>query len=90
METVTVPGHINLKEWYCLEYPEDKLGQELSPSTTMYGVYYTLAEHGDVYEYMGVSDSLVRERIFTKLAETIKEDYEVVYRQWLGADLFQL
>jgi hypothetical protein len=39
---------------------------------------------GDIYQYIGVSDSIVRERLFEKLAETLNVGYDYIYNLWLN------
>jgi len=36
----------------------------------------------DVYDYIGVADSLVRERLFSELAKQLKTSYDYVYNLW--------
>jgi hypothetical protein len=37
----------------------------------------------DVYRYIGVTDSVIRERLFEKLADTLNVKYDYVYNLWL-------
>lgn len=71
-----------IKEFYTETYPTDDLGYEINPQATFEGLFNTLDRYKDVYEYIGVSDSLVRERIFEKLSEIMEVDYDYVYSQW--------
>jgi hypothetical protein len=36
----------------------------------------------DMYEYIGVGDSIVRERLFEKIAEEWNISYDFVYGLW--------
>lgn len=72
----------SIKNWYCNAYPTDSLGAEIDPSATFGGLFNALDNYRDVYAYWGVYDSLVRERIFEKLAEIIGTDYDYIYDQW--------
>jgi len=74
---------MKLKGFYLCEYPTDELGVELNENATLVGLLDTLHAGGDVYEYIGVGDSLVRERLFAKLAEELSTPYEYVYNLWL-------
>jgi hypothetical protein len=38
---------------------------------------------GDVYRYIGVADSVIRERLFERLAEELEVSYDYVYNLWL-------
>ena len=75
---------MNIKEFYLNQYPTDELGVELNPKATFDGMLNTLLYSKDVYEYIGVHDSLVRERLFERAAERLNKPYEYVYRLWLN------
>lgn len=68
------------------EFPTDELGLEINTEATVDGLFRVLDNYGDVYLYLGVVDSLVRERCFEKLAETMGVSYNEVYEQWLTAE----
>lgn len=74
-----------LKGYYINAFPTDELGLEIDPSATFEGLFETLGSYRDVYEYIGVYDSAVRERLFQRLSEVIKVPYEHIYHQWLLA-----
>jgi hypothetical protein len=38
---------------------------------------------GDVYEYLYVYDSIIRERLFERLAEELNVKYDYVYNLWI-------
>lgn len=73
-----------IKDFYLEKYPTDELGLELNSDATFLGLLKTLVKGEDVYDYMGVCDSLVRERMFTKLAEYCETSYNWVYNLWLN------
>ena len=72
-----------IKEYYVKNFPTDNLGLELNETPTFPGLLNQLIVNGDVYRYIGVSDSIVRERLFEKLAETLNVSYDYVYNLWL-------
>ena len=74
---------MSIREFYLENYPTDDLGLELNETPTFPGLLNQLIVDGDVYRYIGVSDSLVRERLFEKLAEELKVSYDYVYNLWL-------
>ncbi len=76
---------MNIKNFYLENYPSDELGIEINPMATFEGLFNTLDNYGDVYEYIGVGDSIIRERCFEKLSEIMECDYNVVYEKWLMA-----
>jgi hypothetical protein len=55
--------------YYVNHYPEDELALEIKAKATFNGLYEVLSNKGDAYEYIGVADSIVRERVFEKLAK---------------------
>lgn len=74
----------NVREWYMKEYPTDELGPEIKEDATFEDVFEALDRHEDFYDFIGVGDSIVRERIFEELADIMGTDYDYVYYQWLG------
>ena len=48
-----------------------------------FGLLHTLYEGGDVYNYFGVDDSIVRERLFDGLSKELKTSYDFIYDAWL-------
>lgn len=74
---------MKIREFYLENYPTDELGLELNETPTFSGLLNQLITNSDVYRYIGVSDSLVRERLFTKLAEELNTTYDYVYNLWL-------
>jgi len=72
-----------VKEWYLKEYQNDSLGEEINGEITFEDVFETLDSYGDVYELIGVGDSVIRERIFLKLAKIMQVEYNYIYEQWL-------
>ena len=72
-----------IKEYYVENFPTDNLGLELNETPTFPGLLNQLIVNGDVYRYIGVSDSVIRERLFEKLADTLNVSYDYVYNLWL-------
>ena len=65
-------------------YPSDELGVEINENVTFVGLLNALYEGNDVYEYIGVGDSIIRERLFERLAEELSTSYDYVYNLWLN------
>jgi hypothetical protein len=80
---LTPLSDMNIKEFYLNTYSTDELGVEINETATFIGLYHALITGNDPYEYIGVSDSVVRERCFEKLAEIIGTSYDYVYDLWL-------
>ena len=75
---------MNIRKFYLEAFPTDELGLEIDPKANFESLW--LAIRGDmVYEYIGVSDSVVRERLFEKFSELTGHDYDYIYQQWLNA-----
>ena len=76
---------MTIKDFYLNEYPTDELGVELIETATFVGLLDVLYNNTkDVYDYIGVGDSLVRERVFARLAEILEMPYDYVYNLWLN------
>lgn len=73
-----------IKEFYLEKYPEDELGIELNGGATWGGLWAAI-RGGITYEYLGVGDSLVRERVFNRFAEITHHDVEYIYNEWLNS-----
>ena len=78
--------NMTIREFYLATYPTDDLGTEINPHATFEGLFETLDRYRDVYEYIGVGDSIIRERCFERLAEIMDCSYDVIYDQWMMAD----
>jgi hypothetical protein len=74
---------MTIREFYLYNYPTDELGLELNETPTFAGLLNQLIVGGDVYRYIGVGDSVIRERLFERLAEELNVKYDYVYNLWL-------
>jgi hypothetical protein len=74
---------MTIREFYLKNYPTDDLGLELNETPTFAGLLNQLIVSGDVYRYIGVGDSIIRERLFERLAEELGVSYDYVYNLWL-------
>lgn len=77
---------INLKDWYTKEFPDDELGYELNDDVDLRRCFSSLGRDPDIYDVMGVRDSVIRERVFAKMADVLGVDYDVIYYKWLGVN----
>ena len=75
---------MNIKQFYLENYPTDELGIELKDDTNFTGLLNELFTGNDIYGYIGVGDSIIRERLFEKLSEILKCSYDYVYDLWLN------
>jgi hypothetical protein len=74
---------MTIKNYYTQTFFTDELGNEINENATFEELFIQLDNYQDVYKYIGVYDSIVRERIFEKLANVIGVNYEYIYSQWL-------
>ena len=85
-----ISEYSRIKEWYLKEYSSDSLGNQLLDSTTFYDLFYEKKKKKDIYTTLfgneELGDSLIRERVFEKLAEIMGVDYNYIYEQWLLCD----
>ena len=75
---------MKIREFYLEAYPTDDLGLELNETPTFAGLLNQLIVGGDVYRYIGVTDSIVRERCFERLAIELEVSYDYVYGLWIN------
>lgn len=74
---------LKVKDWYIKEYPNDKLGLEIPEKLTFQNIFDYLDNYKDIYSLLeNASDSVIRERIFEKLANIMNVDYNYIYEQW--------
>jgi hypothetical protein len=74
---------MTIKEFYLESYPSDELGVEINENATFVGLLNTLHTKCDVYQYIDVYDSVVRERLFSELAYQQQVSYNIIYDLWL-------
>jgi len=72
-----------IREWYMKAYPEDELGQNIKKNITFYNAFECLDRGKDFYDFLGVADSVVRERVFEKLSKVMNCTYDYIYTQWV-------
>lgn len=80
---MNITENTKIKEWYMTEYPDDELGEEMNKDVTFYDLFVVLDTYKSVYDTLNVWDSIIRERVFSKLAEVMNVDYDYIYEQWL-------
>jgi len=69
-----------VKNWHQSEF-KDELGKEINPTATFKELKSNIP---NVYDYLNVYDSLIRERVFSELAERMNVDYNEIYKNWLN------
>lgn len=77
-------GQTKIREWYKECYPTDELGGKINQNATFQDAFECLQVGFNFYAFLGVDDSLVRERVFTALATLMGCSYDHIYYQWLN------
>lgn len=72
-----------VKPWYQVQFPTDDLGDYINEKLTFNSVMSALKKRQEIYDVLGVGDSIVRERVFSKLAEIAGVTYSQIYELWL-------
>ena len=72
-----------IKEWYMENYTTDDLGQEINEKATFEDLFKALENKTDIYDLIGVGDSVIRERLFKELASIKGIKYNDIYNMWL-------
>ena len=79
-----VTAYSSVKDWYKKEFPSDDLGNDLTDAS--FQDIYDGIKRGTFKTADYADDSVVRERIFEKIAEIKNIPYDIVYSQWLQAE----
>lgn len=74
-----------IKDAYTEKFPTDDFGFEIDENATFLDLFDALDHYRNVYEVIGVEDSVIRERCFSMLATIMDCDYDYIYDQWLQA-----
>lgn len=73
-----------VRDWYMQRYPTDDLGPKINPELTFRQAFLRA---GEIYDALGVGDSIVRERVFDGLSKHVGVDYNVVYERWMNREV---
>ena len=76
-----IDGHV--RDWYTQTYPDDELGRDIDPSLTFGEALQAVSRGGDFYDALGVTDSMIRERVFNGLSEQACIPQDAIYDAWL-------
>lgn len=72
----------NISNWFCTEHPNDTLGEEIDTNVTFLDLLVCLRNGSDVYNFLGVCDSFIREILFHKLSQISGIDIDTIYKMW--------
>ena len=74
-----------VRGWYEEAYPTDRLGRDFPADVTFWDCADSLNSGRGIYRLLGGAvDSVVRGRIFTKLAEIFGVERDSVYLLWMN------
>ena len=78
-------GQTKLYDFYAQAFPSDTDGlRDINRNATFQDAFECLQAGFNFYAFLGVDDSIVRERIFDALATLMGCSYDHVYYQWLN------
>lgn len=75
-----------IKDWYHKQFPLDEEYITLRPSITFESLFRSIRVYDNIYKVLFFDkqeDPLIRERIFRKLSEVMKVDYDYISLQWI-------
>lgn len=73
-----------IKEWYIEKFPTDDLGYQIKENITFKDAFANLGRTKDFYTFLGVGDSIVRERVFEQLSKIYGVSYAYIYNKWMS------
>jgi hypothetical protein len=73
---------MNIKKWYLETFPDDDMGENINDNADFTEMDYYEVRH--IYDYLGDIDTVIRERVFQKLASLLNMEYKEVYDIWLS------
>jgi hypothetical protein len=73
---------VNIKKWYLETFPDDEMGENINDNADFTEMDYYEVRH--IYDYLGDIDTVIRERVFQKLASLLNMEYKEVYDIWLS------
>ena len=75
-----------VRELYARFYPADELWVEIKEDITLHDVWDCINNGCEIYDLLGVYDSIVRERVFDLLSMALGIEYDDICSIWLNND----
>ena len=75
-------GQTRIRDFYTGAFPTDELGKDINGNATFQDAFECLQAGFNFYAFLGVGDSIVRERVFDALATLMGCSYDHLYLQW--------
>lgn len=73
----------NVREWYTTTFPHDELGNDIDGGLSFGDVANALSKGENIYDVLGSDDSIVRERVFKRLAELQDKSFSNIYDAYM-------
>lgn len=84
-------GRSKLYDFYRECYPSDtEMIEQINRNATFQDAFECLQVGFNFYAFLGVNDSIVRERVFEALAALMGCSYDHIYYQWLDCGKYPL
>lgn len=77
--------NLEVRNWYMETFPTDELGNEIWEHITFNEIFSILHRRDTIYRLLA-GDSVIRERVFAKLADVMNVSYDDIYNKWIGID----
>lgn len=74
----------NAKECYMADYIQDTIYEHFNENVTLFDIWDGLLKKENIYDIIGVSDSITRERFFQIIANKLGVCYHMIYSLWLN------
>lgn len=75
---------LGIKDWYKETFPSDPAGNKLNSGMTFDSLFFALKDGESIDNAFGISNSLVRNRLFTALSEFCGISYDAICKKWIG------
>lgn len=73
-----------IKDWYIKTFPTDELGNRLKSGITFKQAFNNLSLGSAFYDFTGIEDSIIRERVFEQLSKVYGVSYDYIYNKWMS------
>lgn len=75
-----------LQDYYKDKHPTDNIFEDMNEQATFRDLLVQLIDRADVYNVIGIGDSLIRECLFEGLSKLLLVDYDFIYNLWLQGE----
>lgn len=75
---------IEIKQWYNEQYPNESYDWQIRDNVTFRNLQQALDVGNEIYYVIGTNDSVIREKLFSHLAEIQGKQYKEIYDMWVN------